>query len=126
MRETVGPEMGVKASGGIRTKEDVEAMVAAGATRIGASAASRSCGAKPSSRKATDAGVRSARVSPRQARRPHAHPAEIGEFIAAYMRAEIADYHVSAWLMASFLRGLDESETEALTRALIDSGQVFD
>jgi len=38
MRETVGPEMGVKASGGIRTKEDVEAMVAAGATRIGASA----------------------------------------------------------------------------------------
>jgi pyrimidine-nucleoside phosphorylase len=53
-------------------------------------------------------------------------PAEIGEFIAAYMRGEIADYHVSAWLMASFLRGLDESETEALTRALIDSGQVFD
>jgi deoxyribose-phosphate aldolase len=38
MRETVGPEVGVKASGGIRTKEDVEAMVAAGATRIGASA----------------------------------------------------------------------------------------
>jgi deoxyribose-phosphate aldolase len=38
MRETVGPELGVKASGGIRTKQDVEAMVAAGATRIGASA----------------------------------------------------------------------------------------
>jgi len=38
MRETVGPEIGVKASGGIRTKQDVEAMVAAGATRIGASA----------------------------------------------------------------------------------------
>jgi deoxyribose-phosphate aldolase len=38
MRETVGPEMGVKASGGVRTKEDAEAMVAAGATRIGASA----------------------------------------------------------------------------------------
>jgi deoxyribose-phosphate aldolase len=38
MRETVGPDAGVKASGGIRTKEDVEAMVAAGATRIGASA----------------------------------------------------------------------------------------
>ena len=38
MRETVGPEVGVKASGGIRTKQDVEAMVAAGATRIGASA----------------------------------------------------------------------------------------
>jgi len=38
MRETVGPEIGVKASGGIRTTEDVKAMVAAGATRIGASA----------------------------------------------------------------------------------------
>ena len=30
--------MGVKASGGVRTKEEAEAMVAAGATRIGASA----------------------------------------------------------------------------------------
>jgi deoxyribose-phosphate aldolase len=38
MRETVGPEIGVKASGGIRTKEDAEAMVEAGATRLGASA----------------------------------------------------------------------------------------
>lgn len=38
MRETVGPEMGVKASGGVRTAEDVEDMISAGATRIGASA----------------------------------------------------------------------------------------
>ncbi|MGD2051115.1 MAG: deoxyribose-phosphate aldolase [Acidimicrobiia bacterium] len=38
MRETVGPEMGIKASGGVRTLEDVEDMLAAGATRIGASA----------------------------------------------------------------------------------------
>jgi deoxyribose-phosphate aldolase len=38
MRETVGPRMGVKAAGGIRTLEDVEEMIAAGATRIGASA----------------------------------------------------------------------------------------
>ncbi len=38
MRETVGPDMGVKASGGVRTLEDVEDMIAAGATRIGASA----------------------------------------------------------------------------------------
>ncbi|MCY6371037.1 deoxyribose-phosphate aldolase [Clostridium ganghwense] len=38
MRETVGPEMGVKASGGVRTKEDAEAVIAAGANRIGASA----------------------------------------------------------------------------------------
>jgi deoxyribose-phosphate aldolase len=38
MRRTVGPEMGVKAAGGIRTLEDLETMTAAGATRIGASA----------------------------------------------------------------------------------------
>jgi deoxyribose-phosphate aldolase len=38
MRRTVGPAMGVKASGGIRTLDDLRAMVAAGATRIGASA----------------------------------------------------------------------------------------
>ena len=38
MRQAVGAEMGVKASGGIRTLEDLKSMVAAGATRIGASA----------------------------------------------------------------------------------------
>ena len=38
MRLVVGPDMGVKASGGIRTLDDVRAMAAAGATRIGASA----------------------------------------------------------------------------------------
>lgn len=38
MRRVVGPEMGVKASGGVRTYEDAENMVKAGATRIGASA----------------------------------------------------------------------------------------
>jgi deoxyribose-phosphate aldolase len=38
MRRTVGPAMGVKAAGGIRTFEDAQAMIAAGATRIGASA----------------------------------------------------------------------------------------
>jgi deoxyribose-phosphate aldolase len=38
MRAAVGPGMGVKASGGIRTLQDVQAMTAAGATRIGASA----------------------------------------------------------------------------------------
>ena len=38
MRETVGPEMGVKASGGVRTAHEAEDMIAAGATRIGASA----------------------------------------------------------------------------------------
>lgn len=38
MRQTVGNEMGVKASGGIRTHEDLLKMVEAGANRIGTSA----------------------------------------------------------------------------------------
>ena len=38
MRKTVGPKMGVKASGGIRTLEDALAMIEAGASRLGASA----------------------------------------------------------------------------------------
>ncbi|TDL34497.1 deoxyribose-phosphate aldolase [Jeotgalibacillus sp. S-D1] len=37
MRETVGPEIGVKASGGVRSTEDANNMIEAGATRIGAS-----------------------------------------------------------------------------------------
>ncbi|MDD6240959.1 MAG: deoxyribose-phosphate aldolase [Eubacteriales bacterium] len=37
MRKTVGPTMGVKASGGVRSKEEMVAMVKAGATRIGTS-----------------------------------------------------------------------------------------
>jgi deoxyribose-phosphate aldolase len=41
MRRVVGEEMGIKASGGVRTLEGVQAMVAAGATRIGASAGVR-------------------------------------------------------------------------------------
>ena len=38
MRRVVGPTMGVKAAGGIRTYEDAQRMIAAGASRIGASA----------------------------------------------------------------------------------------
>jgi deoxyribose-phosphate aldolase len=38
MRRVVGPQMGIKAAGGIRTCEDARALLAAGATRIGTSA----------------------------------------------------------------------------------------
>lgn len=37
MRQTVGENVGVKASGGVRSKEDMDRMIEAGATRIGAS-----------------------------------------------------------------------------------------
>lgn len=46
MRETVGKEMGVKASGGVRTYADAVKMVEAGATRIGASASIAICEGK--------------------------------------------------------------------------------
>ena len=39
MRETVGSDMGVKASGGVRDFEKAQAMIEAGATRIGTSSA---------------------------------------------------------------------------------------
>ncbi len=45
MRQTVGPEMGVKAAGGIHSREDAEKLVKAGATRIGASAGIKIVGA---------------------------------------------------------------------------------
>lgn len=52
MRSVVGEDMGVKASGGIRTIDDLEAMVAAGANRIGASASVAIVqGKKPSRRR---------------------------------------------------------------------------
>ncbi|WP_042455097.1 deoxyribose-phosphate aldolase [Neobacillus dielmonensis] len=43
MRKTVGPDLGVKASGGVRSREDALAMVEAGATRIGASSGIAIC-----------------------------------------------------------------------------------
>lgn len=43
MRQTVGKNFGVKASGGIKTKEQAEAMVAAGANRLGTSSGVEIC-----------------------------------------------------------------------------------
>jgi pyrimidine-nucleoside phosphorylase len=53
-------------------------------------------------------------------------PEAVREFISAFARGEVHDYQASAWLMASFLNGLDEAETQALTRALLESGRRFD
>lgn len=48
MRETVGENMGVKASGGIRSYEDFIKMIEAGASRVGASASAQICEGKES------------------------------------------------------------------------------
>ena len=58
-------------------------------------------------------------------RQTHA-PREIGEFVSGYLRGEVPDYQVSAWLMAAFLNGLVAAETAELTTALLDSGKRFD
>jgi deoxyribose-phosphate aldolase len=54
MRRVVGPEMGVKASGGVRTFEEAKSMVQAGATRIGASAGVKIIQQEQSAEKKTD------------------------------------------------------------------------
>lgn len=63
----------------------------------------------------------------RAKRDARAHDAQaVRDFIAAHVRGEVSDYQVSAWLMAAFLNGLDATETDALTHALLHSGRVFD
>ncbi len=56
MRATVGPNMGVKASGGVRSREDAEAMIAAGANRIGASSSKGIVEGTPATKKCINCG----------------------------------------------------------------------
>jgi pyrimidine-nucleoside phosphorylase len=52
--------------------------------------------------------------------------ADIGRLVDGLMSGELADYQMTAWLMAVFFRGLDEAETTALTDAMLRSGSVLD
>lgn len=52
-------------------------------------------------------------------------PEEVEDFVLACARDEAPDYLASAFLMACFIRGLDEEETLALTRAMVDSGRTI-
>ncbi len=51
--------------------------------------------------------------------------AEIGGFIEAFMAGDVADYQMTAFCMAVFLRGMTPRETVALTLAMRDSGSVM-
>ena len=51
---------------------------------------------------------------------------EIADLIHGYLRGNVADYQMSAFLMAGFLQGFDTDETFALTHAMLHSGVVVD
>ena len=52
-------------------------------------------------------------------------PEDIQRFVEGYVRAEIDDGPAAAFLMASFLNGLDQQETLAMTSALLRSGTTL-
>src|SRR5262245_22780952 len=47
---------------------------------------------------------------------------EIAFLIRGYTRDEIPDYQMAAWLMAAFLTGMSEAETQALVEEMLHSG----
>jgi len=51
---------------------------------------------------------------------------EIEFLISGYVRGEIPDYQMAAWLMAVCIRGMTRAETLALTQAMVASGEVLD
>ena len=68
-----------------------------------------------------------ARAFLRDKREGRSHrPEELRAFVDGFAGGKIPDYQVSAWLMAAFLNGLDDRETDALTAALLHSGRIFD
>jgi len=48
------------------------------------------------------------------------------EFFSQYLNGNVADYQISAWLMAAFLKGLDDEETFWLTEQIVNSGEKLD
>ena len=53
-------------------------------------------------------------------------PAVLSGFLDAYVRGEVPDYQMSAFLMAAYLRGLDDTETDVLVRCMLESGRTLD
>src|SRR5580700_7241062 len=51
---------------------------------------------------------------------------EIERLVGAFVSGELADYQMSAWLMAAYLRGMSTSEAVALTFAMLHSGKTID
>jgi pyrimidine-nucleoside phosphorylase len=53
-------------------------------------------------------------------------PALLGGFLDAYLRGEVPDYQMAAFLMAAYLRGLDDVETDVFVRCMLASGSTLD
>lgn len=51
---------------------------------------------------------------------------EIELFVQSYLAGQVADYQMSAFLMAVYFQGMSGDETAALTRAMVDSGTRLD
>ncbi|MFN2322782.1 MAG: pyrimidine-nucleoside phosphorylase, partial [Trueperaceae bacterium] len=52
--------------------------------------------------------------------------ATLEAFLGAYVRGEVPDYQVAAWLMAVVWRGMTPQETADLTAVMAASGDVLD
>src|SRR5262245_8813426 len=50
---------------------------------------------------------------------------EIAFLVRGYTQDEIPDYQMAAWLMAGFLNGLTEAETQVLVEEMLNSGVVL-
>jgi pyrimidine-nucleoside phosphorylase len=53
-------------------------------------------------------------------------PEEIEFLLSGYVRGDVPDYQMAAWLMAVCIRGMNRAETLALTMAMVRSGEVLD
>ncbi|MBN2504737.1 MAG: pyrimidine-nucleoside phosphorylase [Bacilli bacterium] len=51
---------------------------------------------------------------------------EIDFVIQGYVKGEIPDYQISAWLMAIYFQGMDDEESGYLTKAMLESGDTID
>jgi len=54
------------------------------------------------------------------------HGEELRELVLGYARGEVPDYQMAAFLMAGYLRGFTQAETESLTDAMLASGERLD
>jgi len=60
-------------------------------------------------------------IADKQTGKTH-EPEQIRDFIRSFVEGGIPDYQMAAWLMAVYFRGMELSETAALTEAMIESG----